>query len=86
MAGGLLTLKESLELGSTGRFLKSVDAVPPDFYELVLQIGKVTSDQKAMQRFLEYPGIQGILAESTHCRDLERSERHPGLEEKSIFS
>jgi hypothetical protein len=61
VAGGFLTLKESLELGSAGRFLESVDALPPDFYEVMLQIGKVTSDQQAMLRFLEYPGIQKIL-------------------------
>jgi hypothetical protein len=61
VAGGLLTLKESLELGSAGRFLESVDALPPDFYEFVLQIGKVTNDQQTMLRFLEYPGIQKIL-------------------------
>jgi len=61
VADGLLTLKESLELGSAGRLLESVDALPPDFYELVLQIGKVTSDQQTMLRFLEYPGIQKIL-------------------------
>ena len=61
VANGLLTLKESLELGSAGRLLESVDALPPDFYELVLQIGKVTSDQQTMLRFLEYPGIQKIL-------------------------
>lgn len=61
VADGLLTLKESIELGSAGRLLESVDALPPDFYELVLQIGKVTSDQQKMLRFLEYPGIQKIL-------------------------
>jgi hypothetical protein len=61
VADGLLTFKESIELGSAGRFLESVDALPPDFYELVLQIGKVTSDQQKMLRFLEYPGIQKIL-------------------------
>jgi hypothetical protein len=61
VANGLLTLKESLELGSAGRFLESVDALPPDFYELLLLIGNVTSNQQTMQRFLEYPGIQGIL-------------------------
>lgn len=61
VASGLLTLKESLELGSTGRFLESVDALPPDFYELVLQVGKLTSEQKAMRRFLDYPGIQKVL-------------------------
>ena len=59
--GGLLRLRESLELGSAGHFLKSVDALPPDFYELVPQIGEVTSNQKTMQRLLQYPGIRRIL-------------------------
>jgi len=61
VAGGLLTLKESLELGSAGRLLESVDILPPDFYELVLQIGELTSDQESMLRFLDYPGIHEIL-------------------------
>jgi hypothetical protein len=61
VADGFLALKESLELGSAGRFLASVDAFPPDFYELVLQIGKLTNDEQAMLRFLQYPGLQKIL-------------------------
>ena len=85
VTGGLLTLKESLELGSAGRFLESVDALPPDFYELVLQIGKVTSDKKSMRRFLQYPGIQEIL-ENPRIVDLMND---PGVirasQEKSVF-
>jgi hypothetical protein len=61
VADGLLALKESLELGSPGRLLASVDPLPPDYYELVLQIGKLTNNQQAMLRFLEYPGLQKIL-------------------------
>ena len=61
VAEGLLALKKSLELGSGGRFLASVDALSPEFYELVLQIGKLTSDEQAMLRFCEHPGIQEVL-------------------------
>lgn len=61
LAGGLLTLKQSLELGSPGRFLASVDALPADFYAILLQIGQLTNNQRAMLRLLEYPGLQEIL-------------------------
>jgi hypothetical protein len=61
VAEGLLALKKSLELGSGGRFLASVDALSPEFYELVLQIGKLKSDEQAMLRFCEHPGIQEVL-------------------------
>jgi hypothetical protein len=60
-AKGLVTLKESLELGTTGDFLKSVDPIPPDLYQLVTQITRLTADSRAMVRFIEYPGIQNVL-------------------------
>jgi hypothetical protein len=61
LTNGLATLKKSLELGSPGRLLESVDVLPPDFYELVAQIGRLTSDPEKMQRFLDYPAIQDVL-------------------------
>lgn len=57
----LVTLKDSLELGSPGKIVESVDAVPPGVYEMVVRIGKLTSDKEAMMRFLDYPGVQEIL-------------------------
>lgn len=61
IASGLATLKQSLELGPAGKFVESVDVLPPDFYELLVQIGQVTGDQDTMLRFLQYPGIQEII-------------------------
>ena len=60
-ASNLVVLKKSLELGPAGQFVESVDVIPPDFYELVLQIGQVTGSQEAMQRFIQYPGIQQLM-------------------------
>jgi hypothetical protein len=57
---GLVALKESLELGSAGRFLEAVDPLPADFYEVIVQIGRVTADQEARLRFLDYPEIRQI--------------------------
>ena len=61
LAAGLVTLKKSLELGSTGRLLESADLVSPQFYELATEIGKLTSDPAKMLRFLDYPGIQEVV-------------------------
>ena len=61
LTNGLATLKKSLELGSAGELLKSVDVLPPDFHELVAQYGTLTSDPEKMRRFLSYPAIQDVL-------------------------
>ncbi len=61
VANGLVTLKKSLELGSPGKFVESVDVLPPDFYQLVLEVGKVANSQESMLRFIQYPGIQKVL-------------------------
>jgi hypothetical protein len=60
-AGGLVTLKESLELGKAGEFFQSVDIIPTDVYDLISQVSMVVSDQEAMLRFIEYPGIQDLM-------------------------
>lgn len=57
----LVTLKDSLELGPAGRVMESVDVIPPGVYETISRIGKLTSDQQAMMRFMDYPGVQEIL-------------------------
>jgi len=61
VASGLVTLKESLELGPAGKFVQAVDPIPPDFYDLILQIGKLTNDQETMLRFIQYPGVQEVM-------------------------
>ena len=61
VTNGVATLKKSLELGSAGRLLESVDVLPPAFYELVAQFGRLTSDPEKMRRFLDYPSIQEVL-------------------------
>lgn len=58
---GVVTLKDSLELGPAGKVVESVDAVPPGIYEMISRIGRLTSDQEAMMRFLDYPGMQEVM-------------------------
>jgi hypothetical protein len=61
LAVGLAKLKDSLELGPAGKLVEAVDVFPPDFYELVSQSSRLSSDPHAMMRFLEYPGLQEVL-------------------------
>ena len=61
IAKGMLTLKESLELGPAGKVVESVDILPPKVYDILTRVGKLTSDQEAMMRFLDYPGVQEIM-------------------------
>ena len=57
----LVKLKDSLELGPAGKVAEAVDAVPPEVYGIVTSLAKLTSDQSAMMRFLDYPGVQEIM-------------------------
>lgn len=61
LATSLLKLKESLELGPAGKLVETVDVLPPDFYELIVQTGRLTGDPQALVRFFEYPGLDRIL-------------------------
>ncbi len=60
LVGGLVTLKDSLELGPAGKVVQSVDVLPPDFYVLIGQMGKLSSDPEVAARFVSYPQIQKI--------------------------
>lgn len=60
-ARAMLKLKDSLELGPAGRAAEAVDVIPPGIYEMIQRIGKLSTDQTAMARFLDYPGVQEIM-------------------------
>ena len=61
VAKAMVRLKESLELGPAGKIAESVDVLPPEIYDLVVRVGKLTSDQEALMRFLDYPGVEEIM-------------------------
>lgn len=61
VANGLVTLRDSLELGATGQVVRAVDPMDPEVYKLILQVGKISGDQDAMMRLLQYPGIQKVM-------------------------
>ncbi len=85
ISDGLLALGKSLELGSAGNFLESVEALPPDFYELVPQIAEVTSNQEMMLRLLEYPGIRRVLQNPRVADLMNDPEVARAAKEKNIL-
>lgn len=60
-ARGLATLRESLEMGGVGRAVQAADPIPPDLYDLLQAITRLTSSQEAMRRFLEYPDVKAVV-------------------------
>ncbi|MBA3831976.1 MAG: CvpA family protein [Chthoniobacterales bacterium] len=69
----LAKLKNSIELGSLGDLVKSVDVVPANTYQALGKLGAVVSDPHSAARFLSYPGGRTIDPE---CED-HRAARRP---------
>jgi len=61
IASGLVTMKESLEMGPIGKAVSATDPLSPEVYEIIQQVGAITSDPEVMMRFMQYPDIQHIL-------------------------
>jgi uncharacterized membrane protein required for colicin V production len=61
IVGGLVTLKDSLEIGPLGKAVEATDPFTPEVYQLINQVGQVTGDQQVMLRFMQYPDIQHLL-------------------------
>jgi len=60
ISSGLVTLKESLELGPLGQAVEATDPITPDAYTLISELSAITSDPEAMLRFIQYPEIQKL--------------------------
>jgi len=58
----LMRLKASLEMGSAGQTLKDFDPLPTSFYDNIVKFSKLYGNDQAMQRFLQYPDTQQLLA------------------------
>jgi hypothetical protein len=58
----LMKLKESLELGVTGKTLKKADPLPTAFYDDIVKISMIAGDQQAIDRFVQYPGTLRIIS------------------------
>ena len=52
----LARLKNSVELGALGDFVKKADAMPPGVYQTLTDVGTVFANPESARRFLSFPG------------------------------
>ena len=52
----LARLKNSVELGTAGDFIKKTDAMPDGVYQTLTDAGVILANPETAQRFLSYPG------------------------------
>ena len=62
MVRGLAQMKHSLESGAAGVLVQQVDPIPGTLYGILHKLGQMVSDEKSVNRFLSYPGVQPLLA------------------------
>lgn len=74
IANQLAVLKESLEMGQTGKIVESVDVIPNDAYELIGGVTRLLTDQAALQRFLSCPGVEQAMSNPKLMELLEDPE------------
>lgn len=86
VATGLVTLRESLELGPAGKFFQAVDPLPADFYVLIEQMGRLSGDQELMLRFIQYPGIQEVMQNPKIVELINDPSVIKAAESRDIFS
>jgi hypothetical protein len=68
-ARALVKLKNSIEAGDTGKILDAIDVMPPEFYRIMDKFGRLIADPEAMRRFITYPGVDEVIAD-THFLEL----------------
>lgn len=59
---GLAQMKHSLESGAAGAVVQQVDPIPGTLYGILHKLGVMVSDEKSVNRFLSFPGVQPLLA------------------------
>ena len=81
----LIKLKESLELGVTGKTLKKADPLPTAFYDDIVKISMVAGNQQAIERFVQYPGTLKILTNPNVAALIQDPELEKAAEKKNIL-
>jgi hypothetical protein len=81
----LIKLKESLELGVTGKTLKKADPLPTAFYDDIVKISMVAGSQDAIERFVQYPGTLKIIANPHIAALIQDPALEKAAEKKNIL-
>jgi len=86
LANGLVTLRDSLEMGPAGQVVRAVDPVEPEVYNLLLQLGKLSGDQATMLRFIQYPGIQAVIETPRMVELVNNPDIIRAAENRNVFA
>ena len=81
----LIKLKESLELGATGKSLKKADPLPTAFYDNIVKISMVAGNQQALERFCQYPETLKIIANPKVAAIIQDPALEKAAEKKNIL-
>jgi len=81
----LIKLKESLELGATGKSLKQADPLPTAFYDNIVKVSMVAGDQQALERFCQFPETLKIIANPKVAAILQDPALEKAAEKKNIL-
>ena len=84
IVASLAKLKNSIELGSLGEAVKTVDAVPDQTYQMLGKVGSMVSNPQSAERLLTYPGARELtqnpkivaLREDPEIIDLIKQQRY----------
>jgi hypothetical protein len=71
----LVEMKESLDHGTTGRVIDSVDPIPDKVYATLAKVGEMVGREESVARFLEYPGVRPL----TEHRKVAVLQRDPQI-------
>lgn len=81
----LIKLKESLELGATGKTLKKADPLPTSFYDNIVKVSMVAGDQQALERFCQYPETLEIIANPHIAAFLQDPQLEKAADSRNIL-
>ena len=81
----LIRLKESLELGASGKALKQADPLPTAFYDNIVKVSMVAGNQQAIERFVQYPGTLRILTNPKVAAILQDPALEKAAEKRNIL-
>ena len=81
----LIKLKESLELGATGKNLQKADPLPTSFYDNIDKISMLAGSQQALERFCQHPETLKFIANPHIAALLQDPEFEKAATEHNIL-
>lgn len=76
----LVKLKQSIEAGETGAWIRSIDITPDSTIRITSKLGKILSDPKAAQRFIESRHVVPVVSD----RAFVNLVADPGINDAAI--